>query len=293
MKESDYKRSLKFPPSEEILDLLFYRPVAFVVVKAIARFPITPNQITLASLAAGLAAAVEFASGSRPGLIWGALLYALANVLDCADGQLARLQKSGTLLGRVVDGAADYLSGIAIFIGLGIGLASSGAAAWLLIAISGVSSGLQAMFFDRYQSEFISSAAGEPDFADREITRFQIELGRMRHAGRDLVRPLLLQLYIGYLEAQQRFRGRDRVDRKTSGGQSPDRALMIRLWSVLGPTTNRSLLIVCAFAGRIDIYLWAIAIGGNAWLLAIATLQSRIRSGEASPQTSASTRQTR
>ena len=274
MNESEYKRSLKFPPSEEILDLLFYRPVAFVVVKAVARLPVTPNQVTLASLAAGLAAAAEFASGSRSGLIEGALLYALANVLDCADGQLARLQKSGTLLGRVVDGAADYLSGVAIFLGLGIGLASSGAAAWWLIAIAGVSSALQAMFFDRHQSEFISFAAGEPDFAAREITRFQTELRRIRLDGKEFFRPVLLQLYIRYLAVQQRFRGKEGVQRRSSGGEGLNRTLMIRLWSVLGPTTNRTLLIVCALAGRIDIYLWSIAVGGNAWLLAISALQA-------------------
>jgi phosphatidylglycerophosphate synthase len=287
MNESEYKRSLKFPPSEEILDLLFYRPVAFVLVKAIAPTPVTPNQLTMASLAAGLATAAAFASGTRAGLIWGAFLYALANVLDCADGQLARLQKSGTLLGRVVDGAADYLSGIAVFIGLGIGFVSPGGVSWWLVALAAISSGVQAMLFDRYQSEFISASAGEPDFAEREIARFRMELERMRLEGRDRVKAFLLQFYIAYLVTQLRFRGTDYA------GQVANRTVMIRLWSVLGPTTNRTLLIVCAFAGRIDLYLWSVAAGGNVWLLATSLLQARLRRGEIPARPPAPTREAR
>ena len=116
----EYRRSLKMPAAEERLDLLFYRPVAFVFVKAIYRLPITPNAVTGLSLIAGLISAWEFSVG---GLVAAAAWYAAANILDCSDGQLARLQKSGTPLGRLVDGIADYISSVAIFLGIGFGLA--------------------------------------------------------------------------------------------------------------------------------------------------------------------------
>src|SRR5437867_3338838 len=106
----EYKRSLKMTEAEEIFDLLFYRPVAFVFVKTIYRLPITPNQVTGLSLLAGLISAWYFSAGTHSALAAAAVWYAIANVLDCSDGQLARLQKSGTLLGRVVDGTADYVS---------------------------------------------------------------------------------------------------------------------------------------------------------------------------------------
>ncbi|MBI3765873.1 MAG: CDP-alcohol phosphatidyltransferase family protein, partial [Ignavibacteriales bacterium] len=120
----EYKRSLKMPEAEEVFDLLFYRPVAFILVKMIYRLPITPNQVTGFSLVAGLIAALFFSMSTAAAIVMGALWYALANILDCADGQLARLQHSGTLLGRVVDGVIDYISSVAIFLGIGIGLAS-------------------------------------------------------------------------------------------------------------------------------------------------------------------------
>ena len=43
--------------------------------------------------------------------------------------------------------------------------------------------------------------------------------------------------------------------------------VLMHCWTYLGPTTQWTLLVVCAFCGRLDIYLWGIAGVGN--LLAI------------------------
>ncbi len=45
----------------------------------------------------------------------------LYNIIDCSDGQLARLKKNGTHTGRIIDGSADYITAAFVFIGLGIG----------------------------------------------------------------------------------------------------------------------------------------------------------------------------
>src|SRR5213082_3099465 len=84
----EYKRSLKMPEAEEIFDLLFYRPIAFVFVKIIYRLPITPNQVTGLSLLAGLISAWYFSLGASAALVSAAAWYAIANILDCSDGQL-------------------------------------------------------------------------------------------------------------------------------------------------------------------------------------------------------------
>src|SRR5437867_5653206 len=85
-----YRQSLKMPEAEELLDLVFYRPLAFLVVKAIYPLRITPNQVTMLSLGAGFVAAFYFSLGGFLAWTWGPISYAVANILDCADGQLAR-----------------------------------------------------------------------------------------------------------------------------------------------------------------------------------------------------------
>ena len=67
----EYHRSLKMPAAEEIFDLVFYRPVAFVYVRLVCRaeltygMRITPNQISVMSGFAGIIAAWSFSLGTR------------------------------------------------------------------------------------------------------------------------------------------------------------------------------------------------------------------------------------
>jgi len=63
---SEYKKSLKMAEVEEFVDLYFYRPLAYLLVRAIYRTSITPNQITLFSITIGLAAAFCLGTGRRP-----------------------------------------------------------------------------------------------------------------------------------------------------------------------------------------------------------------------------------
>lgn len=272
----EYKRSLKLPEAEEVFDLIFYRPVAFVLVKLIYRFPVTPNQVTMLSMFAGLVAAWYFSVGTAAAMIWGACWYAIANILDCSDGQLARLQNSGLLLGRVVDGVADYVSSTAIFLGIGFGLVGNGQSTWWFVIAAGVSSALHAIFFDHYQSEFISTVRAEKNFLEREVERFTAEIRRMKEEHRDGVKVFFLKLYLRYLSLQKRSSTKNH-DFAFEPMQYRERnLLMIRCWSLLGPTTNRTVLIVCALTGRVDLFLWIVTTIGNVWLVACFLMQRRI-----------------
>lgn len=57
--------------------------------------------------------------------------------------------------------------------------------------------------------------------------------------------------------------------------QIRSRKVLMHCWTYLGPTTQWTLLIVCASAGRLDIYLWGIAVAGNA-LAVVMVLAQRI-----------------
>ncbi|HTK82310.1 MAG TPA: CDP-alcohol phosphatidyltransferase family protein [Bacteroidota bacterium] len=272
-----YRRSLKMPEAEEVFDLIFYRPVAFLLVNVLILLPITPNQVTMLSLIAGVVAAWYLSVAAGSALILAAVWYCAANILDCSDGQLARLQKSGTPLGRVIDGVADYVSSVAIFIGIGMGLSATGHTAWGLVIAAGVSSALHAILFDKYQGEFISTVRGEQNALGDEVNRTTNELQSVTAAGKTPGRAFILRLYLRYLKVQQR------MSATTEQPYDPEtyrleNLTMIRLWSFLGPTTNRTLLIVCALAGRVDIFLWTVVAAGNVWMIACSLAQKRIYS---------------
>jgi phosphatidylglycerophosphate synthase len=104
-----YFRSLKPLEVEEPIDVWVHRPPAYVLARLLLRTPISPNMVTLGSIALGVSAgAAIFANfpGHLP--LAGALIFSSA-VLDCADGQLARLRKSSSAFGRMLDGVADLI----------------------------------------------------------------------------------------------------------------------------------------------------------------------------------------
>jgi hypothetical protein len=257
----EYRNSLKYPEAEEVVDLTFFRPIAFILVKCIYRLPITPNQISLLSVAFGLVSAWFFAIGKADYFRIGALLLLGANLLDCMDGQLARLQRSGTFFGRIVDGVADYVTGLAVFIALGIGIKSD--AIWILVVGAGVSSVLHGMAFDYYQGEFLKVRTGQGNITADDVMKYY-KHNINDQAGRSS-RELLGRIYLIYLNMQGKgitlFTAPNYQMDEFQGNDSR----MIRLWSFLGPSTNRSLLIIFCFIGVPLYYLFVVILGGNIW----------------------------
>jgi phosphatidylglycerophosphate synthase len=92
------------------------RPPAAVVVYALRNTPITPNQVTFASaaIAAGACAMIAL----LPGWAWlvaAVLVFELSFVLDCADGQLARLRKTASVVGHLLDFLMDELKAMMLY----------------------------------------------------------------------------------------------------------------------------------------------------------------------------------
>ncbi|MEV2276035.1 CDP-alcohol phosphatidyltransferase family protein [Nocardiopsis sp. NPDC049922] len=83
-------------------------PLASRLVRVTAnRTGITPNQLTLAALVLGLAAAACFYLADWYWLLAGALLFHLSFVLDCMDGKIARLKGNGSVFGSWLDYVFD------------------------------------------------------------------------------------------------------------------------------------------------------------------------------------------
>ena len=116
------------------------RPPAAVVVYFLRATPITPNQVTFlsAALAAGACAMFALWPGVV-GAIVAAAVFELSFVLDCADGQLARLRKTASPLGHLLDFLMDELKAMLLFGSVAIRLwRGSGDVALLLVGLGGL-----------------------------------------------------------------------------------------------------------------------------------------------------------
>jgi phosphatidylglycerophosphate synthase len=98
-----------------------------------ARRGLTPNQVTSASMALGVAAAAAFAVGTRWWAVSGAVLLQLAFTLDCVDGQLARYSRRFSAVGAWLDSIFDRGKEYVVLAGLAIGgLRAGDDGLWLL-----------------------------------------------------------------------------------------------------------------------------------------------------------------
>ncbi len=103
-----YRRTSK--PKDILWNKLVARPLAAAVIVPLARTRITPNQVTLATLPVFLAgAALLIACPTWGALVAGAAILELSYVLDCADGQLARLKGTSSPVGAHLDFLMDEL----------------------------------------------------------------------------------------------------------------------------------------------------------------------------------------
>jgi len=111
------RASFKPRDVEEAIDFHLHRPLAGLLVQLIADWPVSPNQVTIASglvsATAGAALFLAPAHGLWLAAVSAGLLF-FSVILDCADGQLARLRGGGSPIGRVLDGLVDSVAPLTV-----------------------------------------------------------------------------------------------------------------------------------------------------------------------------------
>jgi phosphatidylglycerophosphate synthase len=133
-----YRRTRK--PNDILWNRFVARPLAAVVVVPLARTSITPNQVTVLTLPVFLAGAALLAIlPSWGALVAGAAIIELSYVLDCADGQLARLKGTSSPVGAHLDFLMDELKAFTLIAAIAIRLWMPGRdPRWLLEGLGGL-----------------------------------------------------------------------------------------------------------------------------------------------------------
>ncbi len=111
---------------DEAFTTFLVSPYSRYVARWCARRGIRPNAVTIVSILLGAGAAATFALGTRAGLITGAVLLLASFVLDCVDGQLARLTATFSSFGAWLDITFDRAKEYAVYAGLAVGAGRAG-----------------------------------------------------------------------------------------------------------------------------------------------------------------------
>lgn len=124
--------------ADSFLAALIDRRLARPLTRLLLPRPVTPSQITLASVLVGLLGAAGLATVSYPARVAGLFALVGSIVLDCVDGEVARARFEQSAAGARLDVIGDYVVHLATFAGLAIGLARQGlppAGVWALVGL--------------------------------------------------------------------------------------------------------------------------------------------------------------
>lgn len=261
--------------AEELVDEHVHRPLARLLIPWLARTPITPNQVTFLSGLIGVIGGILLGAGAHHPtfLLWAALLLFISVVLDCCDGQLARIKGMSSTTGAVVDGLADYAVGLGMGIGASYYIASIFGSHWLwLLGLAGiVSAALQSWFFDHAKTRYIARV--RTGYAEREEDIGKIADQRREAWNRgDYWESILLLGYMNYSKMQN-------AALAIAGTEDPatyraKHAGRMRAWTWLGTGTHFALAYLTVLAaywypGALVGYLVLHIVPLNLYLLAL------------------------
>lgn len=206
----DFRNSLKSLDTEEWFDLKFYRPIGYRWALLAKRWGITPNAITIASIFLGLAAGWLFYYND----IWlnlaACILLMWADSFDSADGQLARMTKQYSRIGRILDGVSGDIWFAAIYVAICLRenatsefFAAHTWVIWVVAVATGVFHGIQAAMADYYRQFHLYFLKGE----DGSELDSAAELWKKFHSlswKRDFWQKFTLMFYTNYTVGQEK-----------------------------------------------------------------------------------------
>lgn len=206
---SSYRDSLKSMDTEEHIDLAFYRPIGYAWACLAKKLGVTPNVITIASIFLGIGAGVLFYFSNMWLNIVGMLLLIWANSFDSADGQLARMTKQYSRLGRILDGLSGdfWFAAIYIAICLRENVTSEFFSAhhwviWVMAVVTGLCHAKQAAMADYYRQFHLYFLKGEEGSELENAADLKQQLSTLTWS-KNFWKKLTLSTYTNYTVQQE------------------------------------------------------------------------------------------
>ena len=205
-----YRKTLKSEDTEEWFDLVFHRPLGFAWACLAKKLHVSPNAITIASIFLGVGAGVLFYFDNIWWNLLGCLLLLWADTFDSADGQLARMTKQYSRIGRILDGVSGDIWFFAIYVAICLreNVTSDFFMAhhwviWVMAVVTGICHATQAAMADYYRQFHLFFVKGK----EGSELENAAELWKRFHSmswGRDFFQKLVLMFYTNYTTGQEK-----------------------------------------------------------------------------------------
>jgi phosphatidylglycerophosphate synthase len=205
---SQIESTYKARDVEETIDMYFYRPIGYWIARACQTLGITPNSVTIVGIFIGVCGGHLLYYRDFTTNVWGIILWVIASTLDSVDGQLARMTNRKSKVGRILDGLADYIIFLNIYLHLFARMVVTYRVGWfplLLLILAGLAShSIQSALADYYRNAYVKFVVdpmqSELEDADEVRAEYQATLF-LQHP----VKKLLLRMYLNYTVHQEQL----------------------------------------------------------------------------------------
>ncbi len=281
-----YSASTKSAVSDELINTYAIRPMAGLIVRLLYGTPITPNGVTALSIIAGCCAASLYTRGLSEYTFAAGLCLTLKDVLDAADGQLARAKQMFSRKGRFFDSIGDFAVDLLVFAAIGWTLAQSTGRMELAFAslLGFLGTTLRVSYHVFYQTSYLHL---QGSYTINRIT----EDVKPEDRAEDRLTQALQGAFLFLYGWQDRLMFR--LDEWSRAGL-PHQATIdvrwygdstgLRLSGLMGLGTELFILMLFSLIGRLDIYLgvnlvvlnilWGVSVAYRRWVLFTKVVQN-------------------
>ncbi|MBI5402991.1 MAG: CDP-alcohol phosphatidyltransferase family protein [Ignavibacteriae bacterium] len=205
---SQVESTYKSKDTEELLDRFFFRPFGYGIAVISKKAKLTPNMLTIFSIILGVTAGHLYYYNSLLINVTGIMIYIFADILDSADGQLARMTGQISKTGRVFDGVATNLISISIYMHLILRSMNNGFGWYIFIiaAIAGSSHVIQAAAADLYRHAYLYVVCGK-EKSELDTSKNILEQFNKLTWKENFIDKLFLKFYWDYTRRQEFISG--------------------------------------------------------------------------------------
>ena len=213
--KAEIQAARKSDETDDPIDVLVYDPIAIHLTHFFIKIHCSANAVTLLSLLFGICGSILLYPKDLLLNLAGIACEIFAAILDCCDGQVARLTHSESRFGRILDGAVDMINYLAIYIALGfrmmdepVPFTSPGSVfwswrIWIVIALAIFLHAGQARMADYYRGLHLYFLKGRSEDYHSRAKDLRAEIAVLP-AGTSFFHRLCLKAYLLYTLAQEK-----------------------------------------------------------------------------------------
>ena len=160
----EYKKTTK--KVGEVINSVLYRPLGFPLVLLGKKLKLTPNFFTTLSLISMLITAFFY---SQNMIYWAAVLLLIKQILDCADGSLARLTNQFSKFGGLYDFFGDVIGFVIMSLCMGYAMSTSenNSIYYLYYILMAISVAIGTLLFNTAKSQYLNNLSGKKDLVKK------------------------------------------------------------------------------------------------------------------------------